>query len=41
MVFRVPRDGVNLLGWISVKWRHISFFFTFSRGWFSHFKIVK
>lgn len=27
MVFRVPRDGVNLLGWISVKWRHISFFF--------------
>lgn len=27
MVFRVPRDGVNLLGWISVKWRNISFFF--------------
>lgn len=32
MVFRVPRDGVNLLGWISVKWRNISFFLHFQEG---------
>lgn len=31
MVFRVPRDGVNLLGWISVKGRNISFFYIFKR----------